>query len=101
MDTADRFLQEILATANRDGELVRNGYRAAELRIHPMLRNLAACFRKAQKDDTARIPSYLEAAITNLAAFLPPAEHKADWERDQSGTYDIDPRNGGQLRPGS
>lgn len=32
------------------------------------LRHLDACYRKARKDPAARIPSYLEAALLNVAS---------------------------------
>lgn len=115
MDTADRFLNEILATAEHHAGLVRAGVegatRAAELRINPALRNLGACYRKAEKDAAALIPSYLQAAIENVLHLLPapgpyeerraePRGHREEWEKDQSGRGDMSPR-GGQLVPGS
>lgn len=64
MDTADRFIDDVLAAMR--------GSAPAPLdpRTHPALRNLLACYRKAQKEPLARIPSYLEAAIQNLEALL-------------------------------
>ena len=63
MDTADRMMVDILASMCPPATTP-----PAELRLDQALRNLAACYRKAQKEPLARIPSYLEAAIQNLAA---------------------------------
>lgn len=64
MDTADRIMDDILA-AMRGAAPV-----PLDARVPPALRNLMACYRKAQKEPLARIPSYLEAAIQNLEALL-------------------------------
>ena len=100
MDTAHRIMDDILATICPPAQ-------AAELRIHPALRNLAACYRKAQKEPLARIPSYLEAAIENVAALIPePASPYTErrkeprYQERRDGGGDMSPR-GGQLEPGS
>ncbi len=103
MDTADRILQETAADAEGAFDIARLLFERANtpaLQVHPALRNLAACYRKAEKDSGARIPSYLQAAIENIASLLPKPAPRSAWERDQQGQYDMSPR-GGQLTPGS
>lgn len=64
MDTADRIMDDILAAMR--------GVAPAPIDPHVQraLRNLMACYRKAQKEPLARVPSYLEAAIQNIEALL-------------------------------
>lgn len=101
MDTAHRIIKDML-----DSMCPPASAQAVELRVHPALRNLAACYRKAQQDATARIPSYLEAAIENVAAVIPQAniygERRAEprYQERRDGGGDMSPR-GGQLEPGS
>jgi hypothetical protein len=103
METSDKIPQETAADTNGAFDIARLLFERAntpEIRLHPALRNLAACYRKAQKEPLARIPSYLEAAIENVVAMLPKPAPRAAWERDQQGAYDMSPR-GGMMRPGS
>lgn len=103
MDTAHRIMDDILATICPPAKA-----QAVELRIHPALRNLAACYRKAQKEPLARVPSYLEAAIENVVALIPAEPASPYSERRSEPRYqdrsdgggDMSPR-GGQLEPGS
>lgn len=65
MDTMDDILAAIRVAAMRGP--------APEMldpRVQQALRNLMACYRKAQKEPLARVPSYLEAAIQNIEALL-------------------------------
>lgn len=120
MDNSDRFLQETETSPAAASDIARflfkkahedlaraGSAQAAELRVHPALRNLAVCYRKAQKDGAARIPSYLEAAIENVSALLPASanlfgERRAEprYQEQRDGGTDMSPR-GGQLVPGS
>lgn len=98
MDTAERMFADILNTMRGAAPALSAGEKRNQA-----LRNLRACFNKASKDGDSRIPSYLSAAILGATALIqevaPPAP-KADWERDQQGTYDRSPY-GGRLEPGS
>jgi hypothetical protein len=119
MDTADRFLQEVSHNDNDTADIARRLFeqahadlvrcgsaQAAALQIHPALRNLAACYRKAQKDGH-KIPSYLDAAIETAVALVNlgtnPYEERREAPRNQErrdGGGDIGP-GGVALRPGT
>lgn len=67
MDIMETIIGNFKEQAANDARLVRVGVISAERRFTPALRNLAACYRKAQKDGETKLPSYLHAAITNCA----------------------------------
>lgn len=102
MDTADRMFKELLDAMS--GSPAQTG----QERLHTALRNLAACYRKAQKDGQAKIPSYLESAIATVIAgtatdpFNPYSERRTEprYQERSDGGGDMSPR-GGQLKPGT
>lgn len=70
----DDYLKNVIdnfeARASNDARMVSLGVKAAENKMLPALRNLAACYRKAQKDEATKLPSYLHAAIVNCAELV-------------------------------
>lgn len=106
MDTADRFLQE---SAWADGfDIAKLVFEMPEsIRHSRVLLALGECYRMAERDEKALIPSYLQAAIENALRLLtqpasPYAERRAAprYQEQRSGGTDIGP-GGVQLVPGS
>lgn len=106
MDTADRFLKE---SAWADGfDIAKMVFEMPEsIRNSRALLALAVCYRRAEKDEKALIPSYLQAAIENAMRLIvepasPYAERRAAprYQEQRGGGTDIGP-SGAQMAPGT
>lgn len=99
MDTADRILKDVLATMAGDFKHVDSPHRDL-----PPLRNLAACYRKALKDEQTKMPPYLHAAMLQVIALIDPVGASPYAERrtqHRDGGGDMSAASGMPLRPGT
>ena len=66
---AEKVLADLEAALS-SAEQIQRTIRERDEAQQKILRMLRACFNKAAKDETARIPEYLSAAIINACAMV-------------------------------